>query len=175
LGANVYCESVRDEEAVAAAKKIIRAIEYIGAITVEFRRNLADNSLTFIKCDPRFVRATSLSKALGLDMTMALYKMYTRESARLAPQYYPEGVAWIWFSQYLEALWNNRDNLTVRKELFSLVKNIGRIKAYAFLDGGDPVPFLADFAWRGREWMKLRVEGLSRRWNNLTVTLPRSQ
>ena len=175
LGANVYCESVRDEDALEAATKIIRAIEYVGAITVEFRRNRVDNSLTFIKCDPRFVRATSLSKALGLDMTMALYKMCTGDSERAARHYYPEGVAWIWFSQCLEALWNNRDNVTVRKELFDLAKNIGRIKAYAFLDRTDPIPFLADFAWRGREWIKLRAGGLSRRWDNLTATVPRHQ
>lgn len=173
LGANVYCESVRDEDALEAATKIIRAIEYVGAITVEFRRNRVDNSLAFIKCDPRFVRATSLSKALGLDMTMALYKMCTGDSERAARHYYPEGVAWIWFSQYLEALWNNRDNVSVRKELFDLAKNIGRIKAYAFLDSTDPIPFLADFAWRGREWIKLRAGGLSRRWDNLTATVPR--
>ena len=42
--------------------------------------------------------------------------MYMRESAQW-PENYPEGIAWIWLSQYLEALWNNRDNLTVRKEL----------------------------------------------------------
>jgi predicted ATP-grasp superfamily ATP-dependent carboligase len=172
LGANVYCESIRDAEATAAAERMLRAVGYVGAVTVEFRRNLTDNSLTLIKCDPRFVRATSLSKALGLDMTMAVYKMYTNESVQL-PERYPEGIAWIWFSQYLEALWNNRDNLAVRKELFSLAKQFHRIKAYAFLDSHDPVPFFADFAWRGREWMKLRVRGLSRRWNNRASTLPR--
>jgi predicted ATP-grasp superfamily ATP-dependent carboligase len=174
LGANVYCESIRDSEAMDAAARMLQAVGYVGAITVEFRRNLADNSLILIKCDPRFVRATSLSQALGLDMTMAVYRMYTRESVQW-PEHYPEGIAWIWLSQYLEALWNNRDNLMVRKELFSLAKKLRRIKAYAFLDGRDPVPFLADFAWRGREWTKLRVRGLSRRWNKLPVTLPRQE
>jgi predicted ATP-grasp superfamily ATP-dependent carboligase len=170
LGANVYCESIRDDEATDAAERMVRAVGYVGAITVEFRRNLADNSLTLIKCDPRFVRATSLSKALGLDMTMAIYDMYTKKPVQVAANY-PEGIAWIWLSQYFEALWNNRDNILVRKELFSLVKQVGRIKAYAFLEPRDPIPFLADFVWRGREWMKLRMRGLSRRWNGRVSTV----
>ncbi|HEV8722248.1 MAG TPA: hypothetical protein VGW77_16645 [Candidatus Binatia bacterium] len=174
LGANVYCESIRDDEATDAAARMVRAVGYVGAMTVEFRRNLADNSLILIKCDPRFVRATSLSKALGLDMTMAVYNMYTKTRMDL-PESYPEGLAWIWLSQCLEALWNNRDNVLVRKELFSLVKQFGRIKAYAFLDHRDPIPFLADFGWRGREWMKLRARGLSRRWNSRASTVPHYQ
>jgi predicted ATP-grasp superfamily ATP-dependent carboligase len=172
LGANVYCESTRDDEATDAAARMVRAMGYVGAITLEFRRNLSDNSLTLIKCDPRFVRATGLSKALGLDMTMAVYKIFTKESVQM-PEHYPEGVAWIWFSQYLEALWNNRDNFAVRKELFSLAKEFRRIKAYAFLDSSDPVPFFADFAWCGREWMKLRLRGLSRRWDHRPSTASR--
>ena len=151
---------------------MLQTVRYVGAITVEFRRNPPDNSLILIKCDPRFVRATSLSQALGLDMTMAVYRMYTGQPAHWRENY-PEGIAWIWLSQYLEALWNNRDNVTVRKELFGLAKKLRCINAYAFLDSRNPIPFPADFAWRGREWTKLRLRGLSRRWSNLTAVCPR--
>jgi len=42
LGANVYCESVRDDEAVEAATRFVRNAAFYGAITVEFRRDARD-------------------------------------------------------------------------------------------------------------------------------------
>ena len=53
LGANVYCESVRDDEAMDAATRFVRAARFYGAITVEFRRDARDGGLTLIKADPR--------------------------------------------------------------------------------------------------------------------------
>ena len=39
LGANVYCESVHDDEAIDAATRLVRATGYVGVITIEFRRD----------------------------------------------------------------------------------------------------------------------------------------
>lgn len=151
MGANVYCESVHDEEAVDAASRLVRAARYCGPITVEFRRDPADESLVLIKADPRFVRATSLSTKLGLDMPTVLYRVFSGGQVPRCGSY-PDGVGWIWLTAYLTSLWKNRSHGSIRRELVSLARSLLSIKAVAFLDLRDPGPFLLSLRklWRSR-------------------------
>jgi len=162
LGSNVYCESVYDEEAIAAAARLVKAAGYYGLITVEFRRDSRDQRLILIKTDPRFTRATSLSTALGMDTPTALYRLAVDGKIE-ARQTYPEGVAWLWETAYLEAVWNNRDDRPLRQELLALGRSVRRIKAFAYLSFQDPLPFLMQAQWRARAWTWERVRGVVRR------------
>ena len=162
LGANVYCDSFYDAQAVEAATRLVKATRYFGPITVEFRRNPLDDNLMLIKCDPRVVRATSLSTALALDQPTTVYDVFTGRQPEVSA-YYPEGVAWIWLSQFFEALWNNHENLEVRQELFALLRNLRRVKSFAFLDWRDPGPFIMHMQWRARTWLNQRFVGLGNR------------
>ena len=89
LGANVYCDSFYDAQAVEAATRLVKATRYFGPITVEFRRNPLDDNLMLIKCDPRVVRATSLSTALALDQPTTVYDVFTGRQPEVSA-YYPE-------------------------------------------------------------------------------------
>lgn len=152
LGANVYCESTHDEEALDAAARFVRQAKFFGMITVEFRRSSADGTLNLIKADPRPVRATSLSTALGLDAPSALYRAFTGQKAEVAESY-RDGVAWIWLTWWLKALWKNRRDRSVRRELLAVLRNMNRIRAFAYLDPLDPMPFLVEIGRQGREWV----------------------
>lgn len=181
LGANVYCESVRDDEAIEAATRFVRAARFYGAITVEFRRDARDEGLTLIKVDPRVVRATSLSSALGLDVPAALYDVFTG-AARPAAAGYPERVAWMWPAWYLNTVAQNRGRASVARQLWAVARNAHRIRAFAYLSVRDSRPALADLAgfagyWRAwfRGWLTGTVlpptstlgsvaRGLRRRW-----------
>ena len=165
MGANVFCESVHDEEAVEAAKRLVRRGGYYGPMAVEFRRDPTDESLVLVKADPRYVRATGLSTAIGLDLPMAVYGAFSGQPAAPAPPY-PDGVAWIWLTAYLETLWNKRSDRSLRRELFALWKNLRRIKAVAFLDRSDLRPFLVSLQRCGRDWLRYRMTGLRRRFGN---------
>ena len=158
LGANVYCESIHDDEATEAAIRFVRLAAYYGVITVEFRRDPSDDALTLIKADPRFVRATSLSTALGLDVPTALYHVFTDGQVETSRRY-PEGVAWVWLIPYMETLWANRSNRPVRQELFALLRKAHRIKAWAYLNAHDPMPFLQDLA----PWARQKLNRAARR------------
>ena len=158
----MYCESVYDEEAIEAAARLVKAAGYYGLITVEFRRDSRDQRLILIKADPRVTRATSLSTALGMDTPTALYRLSVDGKVE-AGQIYPEGVAWLWGTMFLESLWSNRDDRPVRQELFALGRSVGRIKAFAHLSFQDPLPFIMHGQWRARVWAGARVRGVVRR------------
>ena len=162
LGSNIYCESVRDEEAIQAATRLVKAAGYSGLITFEFRRDPRDQKLILIKADPRVVRATSISTALGMDTPTALYRLSV--DGRLdAPKSYPLGVGWLWETALLDSVWDNRDSQSMRHELLGIVRNLERIKAFALWSLGDPLPFIMHAQWRTRAWIWDRIKGVTRR------------
>jgi hypothetical protein len=79
---------------------------------------------------------------------------------------YPDGVAWIWLTSYLETLWNKRSDRILRRELFALWKNLRRIKAVAYLDRSDLRPFLVSLRRCVRDWLRYRMTGLRRRFGS---------
>lgn len=169
MGANVFCESRHDQEAIEAARHLVRRAGYYGPIAVEFRRDPRDGSLMLIKMDTRYVRATNLSRVIGLDLPKAVYAVFAGRPF-VPARSYPDGVAWIWLTSYLETLWNKRADRSRRRELFALLKNLRRIRAAAFLDGSDLRPFLVSL-WRCvRDWFGYRWSGLRRRFGNTTPT-----
>jgi predicted ATP-grasp superfamily ATP-dependent carboligase len=179
MGANVYCESIHDEEAAEAARRLVHRARYQGPIAIEFRRDPADGSLVLIKADPRFVRATSLSTAIGLDMPTALYRVFSsrRAGKQVKGSSYSDGIAWIWLTSYLTALWANRSDRSLLRELFRLARNLRKIKAVAYLDLGDPLPFLVSLKRWLWSWTRSLAKGLTRRlarWGRRPVSLPAS-
>jgi predicted ATP-grasp superfamily ATP-dependent carboligase len=159
LGANVYCESVHDSEASDAAARFVKQARYSGPITVEFRRSSVDDRLTFIKADPRVVRATALSTALGLDVPLAIYRAALGRAADAAASY-PDHRAWIWLNPYVRTLWRHRGNQVVRQELVNLARNFRNIKAEAYLDWRDPKPFLMELARSNPTGLRRRARDL---------------
>ena len=150
LGANVYCESVRDAEAVEAATRFVQTAGYYGAITVEFRRDLADGHLRLIKADPRVVRATSLSTALGLDVPAALYGVFTGARQDRVSRY-PERIAWMWISWYVATIWANRKRTGLARQVWAVLKNVHRLRSFAYLSLTDPLPALVDASRYARQ------------------------
>jgi predicted ATP-grasp superfamily ATP-dependent carboligase len=160
LGSNVYCESVRDEEAIEAAARLLKATGYYGLITLEFRRDPRDQKLVLIKADPRVVRATSLSTALGMDTPTALYRLSV-DGKLDAPRTYPTGVGWLWETGLLETVWNNRDSRSMRQEILAIFRNFRNVKAFAYFSLQDPLPFIMHAQWRTRVWVWGRLRGIA--------------
>jgi predicted ATP-grasp superfamily ATP-dependent carboligase len=162
LGSDVACESVQDAEAIETAARLLNGAEYIGLVTLEFRRDPRDGRLTLIKADPRVIRPTSLSTALRMDTPTALYRLAV--SGRVnAPAAYEEGVGWLSETTLFETLWNNRDARSFGKELLGIWRRRGRIRAFAHFSLRDPLPFLVHAQWRGRSWFRSRIQGVVRR------------
>jgi len=162
MGSNVYCETIHDDEAADAARRLVRRAGYYGPIAVEFRRDPADESLVLVKADPRFVRATNLSRAIGLDMPTGVYDALTGKAVP-EERSYRDGVGWIWLTSYLTALYARRSDRRARGELFRLMRNLGRIGAVAHLDARDPAPFLASVGRWGWGMAKSIGRALGRR------------
>jgi hypothetical protein len=86
--------------------------------------------------EPRPVRATSLSTAIGLDIPTTLYDAFTGRPRELGNTY-EAGVGWLWIQVYVASLIRNRHR--TRQDLFRLLKSLPRIKSFGE-DLWDPVP-----------------------------------
>jgi predicted ATP-grasp superfamily ATP-dependent carboligase len=144
LGSVVWCETIHDEEAVEAAREVARAFSYTGQITVEFRRDSRDQALYLMKVEPRTVRATSLSAAIGMDIPAALYRVFQGETVNVAKEY-PNGVGWLWLWAYGQSLlYNPHHN---RRDVLRVLLGIHRIKAFGE-DLSDPALLVRSAAGR---------------------------
>ena len=139
LGSVVWCETVHDAEAMEAARAIARAFTYTGPLTVEFRRVERTGALYLTKLEPRPVRATALSRAIGMDIPNALVAAFTGGTPRVAADY-PDGVGWLWFQAYGASLIRNPHR--TRRDMLRVAREFHRIKAFAE-DLADPVPIAA--------------------------------
>jgi predicted ATP-grasp superfamily ATP-dependent carboligase len=137
LGSVVWCETCHDEEAVEAAQALIKRSGYTGVATVEFRRDARHNSLFLTKFEQRTVRATSLSRAIGMDIPTALYSAFTGGAPRVASDY-RDGVGWIWLQAYAASILRMR----TRWELMRAIARIHAVRAFGE-DLSDPVPLAA--------------------------------
>lgn len=147
MGANVYCESVHDPEALDAALALVRRIGCVGAITVEFRRDPVSGALTFIKLDPRVIRSTTLARPLLMDVPLALYRSFAL-GERVSRRDYPDGVRWMWIGQYVAALRQNGSLRGVAWEAARLLAILPRVRAFAYLSLRDPLPFVKSLVYQ---------------------------
>jgi len=169
MGANVYCESVYDEEALDGAIRLLQRIGFYGAGTVEFRRDPGTGVLTLIKIDPRVVRATSLSASLGMDVPALLYRTFALQQS-IERRAYPDRIRWMWVNQYLYAVTQNATWRSVPRDALALLRTLPRLRAVAFLSAADPLPFVKSLAKmtpmpRGPAlWIQRRLAGSPRPW-----------
>jgi predicted ATP-grasp superfamily ATP-dependent carboligase len=170
LGANVYCESTHDDEAVEAAGRLLHAARYSGIATVEFRRDASTGALNLIKVDPRVVRATSLSAALGTDLSAALFRVFTGQPPTIAKSY-PDGAAWIWLSAFFETV--HEQALWTHWRPRALLRDVRRIRAAAYFSHHDPMPFVSDSSNWARSYVRRRIGGVKRRvLRNMRISEP---
>lgn len=59
---------------------------------------------------------------------------------------YPTGVAWPWSSWYVHTVWANRHRAPLGAQLWAILRNIHRIRAFAYLSLRDPQPAITDLA-----------------------------
>ncbi len=102
-----------------------------------------------MKMEPRPVRATSLSTAIGMDIPTALYGTFTGNTPRVATDY-PDGVGWLWTMAYAKSLVSNQHKN--RRDIVRVLRGGRRIKAFAedFSDPGH---------WRGGQEVGSRARG----------------
>lgn len=157
LGSVVWCETTHDDEAVAAARDLVRAFDYTGQITIEFRRDSRDGLLYLMKVEPRPVRATSLSTAIGMDIPTILYRTFLGEVVDV-PRDYPDGVGWLWTMAYGQSLFYNPHHN--RRDVLRVLRSWHRIKAFAE-DYTDPGPLIRWAIGRSARAVWPRSRGLA--------------
>jgi hypothetical protein len=80
-----------------------------------------------------------------MDVPLALYRTFAL-GERVACRDYEDGVRWMWVSQYVAALRQNASLRSLASEPARLRRTLPRVRAFAYLSAGDPLPFVKSLA-----------------------------
>jgi predicted ATP-grasp superfamily ATP-dependent carboligase len=145
LGWAARCESTRDPEAEAAARALVRHVGYYGVAVVEFRRDARDGRLVFVKLDMRVDRAIALSTVLGCDVVRATYDLFALAEAAGSGAVRGRRIVAL-----AVALPDRPGAQPVTSRSRPRARGVRgrprRTRAIAYLERGDPRPFLTDSA-----------------------------
>jgi predicted ATP-grasp superfamily ATP-dependent carboligase len=152
-GGNVRCESVHDDEAVAATAALADRLKLTGVVTGEFRRRTSDGALVLMKIDPRVVGMVGLGAVLGFDVPMLLYRLHTGQPVAVESSY-PDGVSWVWEKPYLLGVATS--GLRGWREMPAALDAIRRAASLGVWSRDDPWPFISNAAGGVRSQVRQR-------------------
>jgi predicted ATP-grasp superfamily ATP-dependent carboligase/peptidoglycan/xylan/chitin deacetylase (PgdA/CDA1 family) len=142
-GYGVMCFGRSEENDVVAALtlRLLRALQYRGLASLEFKRRAQDDRYYFIEMNPRLPWYNSLFLGAGVNLPYLAYLDLAG-----GPRSHPivvrqrDGVHWISFKLNLGWLLMSPGKIRVR--LLSWLRSLARARSYAWLDWRDPMPFL---------------------------------
>lgn len=143
-----------DEEIADMGLKFFKGINFRGLGNIEFKRDLRDNQLKVIECNPRFTAAQEMFVRSGLDISVIIYNHLVG-----APFSIPNS-----YKQHLRFWWPEEDfraYLQLRKKgeitLWSWIGSILHRQVFPYFQWTDPLPSWIPFAVRLKEALKKRI------------------
>ena len=131
--------SVLQKEVVDYGLKLLKALDYRGLVSIEFKRDSKDSQFKLIEINVRSGSQVMLSIDSGVDIPYIAYRDISGEPIEPAISY-RVGVKWI----DLQLDWKSYLEHRRRKHLgfWSWISSISNSRSYAYLAWDDPVPFL---------------------------------
>jgi len=142
-GYGVMCFGRSEENEVLAAQalQLLRALQYRGSASLEFKYRAEDGRYYFIEMNPRLPWYNALFVDAGVNLPYLTYLDLTgnhRSGPIVARQ--RNGVYWISFKLNLGWLLRTRSKGRVR--LLSWLCSVAQARSYAWFNWRDPIPFL---------------------------------
>lgn len=94
-GPSTLRKTIRNDEAVKIAFKLLKKMKWVGVAMVEFRIDSRDNIPKLMEVNPRFWGSLQLSILAGVDFPYLLYKMLTEGDVE-PTMYYKENIECRW-------------------------------------------------------------------------------
>ncbi|HKA39377.1 MAG TPA: polysaccharide deacetylase family protein [Burkholderiales bacterium] len=142
-GYGVMCFGRSEEnDAVAALTlRLLRALQYRGLASLEFKRRARDGRYYFIEMNPRLPWYNSLFLAGGVNLPYLAYRdLAGGPRPQPAVPRQRDGIHWISFK--LNLGWLLLSPGKARARLLSWLRSLARARSCAWFDWRDPMPFL---------------------------------
>jgi D-aspartate ligase len=137
FGIGSYHITQRDEQVVAEGRRFVERVRLRGFVAVELKRDARDGRLVLIECNQRFVNASELLLAAGVNVA---FVAYAQSAGRIAPLQPPfrEGVRLLFLAEDARAFLELRRTreLSARAWLRSLLHR----QRFPVFSVDDPLP-----------------------------------
>lgn len=142
-GYGVMCfgRSEENEVLTAQALQLLRALQYRGLASLEFKYRAADARYYFIEMNPRLPWYNALFVDAGVNLPYLTYLDLTGDP-RSEPTAVRQRNGVYWISFELDAGWFARTWGKGRVRLLAWLRSLARARSYAWFDRHDPKPFL---------------------------------
>lgn len=144
-----------EETVVEQTARLVRALEWTGFASVEFKQSAHDRRFYFIEMNPRLPWYNVLFADAGVNLAHHAWRDLT--GAAVPDTRQREGVGWISLASDLASFWQRRASgkLSAGAWLGSLTD----VRSFSWYDTADPMPALATAARQaGLGWRFLRGE-----------------
>jgi D-aspartate ligase len=133
-----------NDEVTELALRMLRAVDFRGFASVEFKRDYRDNQLKFIEANIRITRSIPLPIKAGVDFPFIIFQDLVRDE-QVKVKTYNE-------NSYLVEIVADLGNFVKRdkdKNLLRFVQPyLARSKTFSILEFSDPMPFFGQFLRR---------------------------
>jgi predicted ATP-grasp superfamily ATP-dependent carboligase len=160
-GSMCYGKTERNEALATESLKLLRALDYRGLGSLEFKYRQKDGGYYFIEMNTRLPWYNGIFADAGVNLAHFAYLDLSGQSAEVpAPPIQREGTTWLGFHNY--AGWRRETRTERPVSLGKFVSSVVRSKSYAWWNWKDPAPFLGSgvFALRRTGGKILRRLGL---------------
>lgn len=142
-GQGTYHITAWDSEIAELGLKFFRGINFRGLGNVEFKRDLRDNKLKIIECNPRFTAAHELLVRCGMDISLAIYNHLTGLPVPHLNSYKQGMTLWFPYRDFMAYKeLKSLNEITLGQWLKSLIHTQQVVPHFRWLD---PMPTLAPF------------------------------
>lgn len=142
-GQGTYHITAWDPEIAELGLKFFRGINFRGLGNVEFKRDLRDNKLKIIECNPRFTAAHELLVRCGMDISLAIYNHLTGLPVPHLNSYKQGMTLWFPYRDFMAYKeLKPLNEITLGQWLKSLIHTQQVVPHFRWLD---PMPTLAPF------------------------------
>lgn len=172
-GVMCYGRSEENDTLAAQALQLLRALQYRGLASLEFKYRAEDGRYYFIEMNPRLPWYSVLFADAGVNLPyLTCLDLTGNQRSEPIGARQRNGVYWICFKSDLGWLVRTRSK-GVAVKLVSWLRSVARARSYAWFDWRDPMPFL----WATMELLSagvLRLFGVDDKMKR-TQPQPRSQ
>jgi len=148
-GTMCYGQTERNDELLAESLKLLRALDYRGLGSLEFKYRASDKNYYFIEMNTRLPWYNGIFDDAGVNLAYFAYQDLIGEPGQSLQQSTQQrDMAWTSFRKY--SAWYKEARKEQSTSLWDWIVSIGRAHSFAWWNWRDPGPFVASLVFRLR-------------------------
>jgi len=151
-GHSTYLELIRDEEVVRLGIDILKRINYVGLVKIDFKQDIRTKQFYILEINPRSTLWNYLGAVSGINLPLLAYRDIIGEPGEI-PKDYRTDIRWLSFPEDVKGFlqeFHQRDSIGFWEWILSYWHR----KVYSVFAWQDPIPFVVACWFHGQSMLR---------------------